>query len=217
MSDIRNEWTGKRLELIETAGPLFANSGIDGVSIREIAEKSNVNIASINYYFGSKENLYIETLRYVAWQIRCPLAQKILQDKNINYSCSKECAKIIEKLVEEKVQNYLSDKYPMWYSRLLLRSLIEPPPKYENVIFQTFIPELDALVEVLSKCSPGNNLEECKLWAFSILGEVSFYVFAEPGIKIAMSIKEKYPQEFLLQLQKHITSLILKGLGIREE
>ncbi len=217
MSEIKTEWTGKRLELIETAGPLFANSGIDGVSIRKIAEETNVNIASINYYFGSKENLYIETLRYVAWQVRCPLAQKILQDKSIDFSSKKTCIEIIKKLIEERVQNYLSEKYPMWYSRLLLRSLIEPPAKFENVIFQTFIPELNALVEVIKKCSPQNTLEKCKFWAFSILGEISFYVFAEPGIKLALNIKEKYPPDFLSQLQQHITSLILKGLGIKKD
>lgn len=216
MTELRAEWTGKRLELIETAGPLFANSGIDGVSIREIAEKSNVNIASINYYFGSKENLYIEALRYVAWQVRCPLAQKILQDKDIDYSSKKHCISIIKKLIEERVQNYLSDKYPMWYSRLLLRSLIEPPAKFENVLFHTFIPEFNALVEILMKCNPRNTIEKCKFWAFSILGEISFYVFAEPGIKLAINITEKYTQEFLSQLQKHITSLILKGLDLRE-
>ncbi len=217
MFESKIEWSGKRLELIETAGPLFANSGIDGVSIRDIAEKSNVNIASINYYFGSKENLYIETLRYVAWQVRCPLAQKILEEGNINFSSKGQCIEIIKKLIEERVQNYLSDKYPMWYSRLLLRSLIEPPSKFENVLFHTFIPELDALVEVLLKCSPKNTIEKCKFWAFSILGEISFYVFAEPGIKLALDIKEKYAQEFLLQLQQHVTGLILKGLGLSED
>jgi len=216
MLEVNQEWTGKRLELIETAGELFANSGIDGVSIREIAEKSNVNIASINYYFGSKENLYVETLRYVAWQVRCPLAQKILHDETIDYSSKEKCVEIISKLIEERVQNYLSDKYPAWYSRFLLRSLIEPPPKYDKVIFHTFIPELNALVEVLMKCNPANTLAKCRLWAFSIIGEISFYVFAEPGIKLALNIAEKYSTKFLTQLQEHITSLILKGLDLKE-
>lgn len=217
MLEINPDWTGKRLELIETAGQLFANSGIDGVSIREIAEKSNVNIASINYYFGSKENLYTESLRYVAWQVRCPLAQKILHDESIDYSSKEQCIEIIRKLIGERIQNYLSDKYPAWYSRLLLRSLIEPPPKCEDIIFQTFIPEFNALVEVLMRCNPANTLAKCRFWAFSILGEISFYVFAEPGIKLALNIAEKYTQKFLSQLQEHITSLILKGLDLKEE
>ncbi|MFU0799296.1 MAG: hypothetical protein ACFWUE_01310 [Xylanivirga thermophila] len=35
------------------------NANID-VTVREIARQANVNIASINYYFGSKEQLFIE-------------------------------------------------------------------------------------------------------------------------------------------------------------
>jgi hypothetical protein len=53
--------------------------------------------------------------------------------------------------------------------------------------------------------------------SFSILGEISFYVFAEPGIKIVLNLTEKYPPAFLQQLQCHIISLILKGLDLKEE
>ncbi|HOK08211.1 MAG TPA: CerR family C-terminal domain-containing protein [Candidatus Hydrogenedens sp.] len=205
----------KKLELIETAGPLFAELGLKGTSIRSIADKCKVNIASINYYFGSKENFYTETLRYVAWQVQCPLAQKILKDPKIDFSSKKTKCQIIQNLIKERVQNYLSDKYPMWYAKLLLRSLIEPPTMFETVISNTFIPELNALVEVIAKCVPEIDKEKCKFWAFSILGEISFYVFAEPGIKMSLGLTEKkYNSKILEQLQNHITGLILKGLGL---
>lgn len=37
---------------------LFAEKGYEGTSIRDIAEKANVNVAMVNYYFGSKEKLF---------------------------------------------------------------------------------------------------------------------------------------------------------------
>ncbi len=43
--------------ILETAEKLFSQHGIDNVSVRVIASKANVNIALINYYFRSKENL----------------------------------------------------------------------------------------------------------------------------------------------------------------
>jgi len=217
IEETKQEWSGKRLELIETAGQLFADFGVNGVSIRDIAEKCGVNVAAVNYYFGSKENLCMETLRYVAWQVRCQFTKKILEDPTIDYSSMKVCREIIKSLVEERVQNYLSDKYPMWYSKLFLRSLVEPPLRFENVVFQNFIPELNALVEVLSRCAPQKSREKCMFLSFSILGEISFYVFAEPGIKIVLNLTEKYPPAFLQQLQCHIISLILKGLDLKEE
>lgn len=47
-----------RIILLKAAESLFAHCGYDGTSIRAIAEKSGINSAMINYYFGSKESLY---------------------------------------------------------------------------------------------------------------------------------------------------------------
>lgn len=49
--------------ILETAHKLFAIKGLTGVSVREIAKETGVNIAAINYHFKNKENLYNETIR----------------------------------------------------------------------------------------------------------------------------------------------------------
>lgn len=51
-----------RTKLISAAIPLFAEKGLAGVSIRELAEAANVNSALISYYFGSKDGLYMGVL-----------------------------------------------------------------------------------------------------------------------------------------------------------
>jgi AcrR family transcriptional regulator len=45
-------------KILEQARLLFSQHGFKGTSIRLIAERSDVNIAAVNYHFGSKENLY---------------------------------------------------------------------------------------------------------------------------------------------------------------
>lgn len=54
----------KRLHIINTAIELFAEFGFDNTSIREISTKAGVNIAMINYYFGSKEKLFAAIIDY---------------------------------------------------------------------------------------------------------------------------------------------------------
>lgn len=44
------------------AGVVFAKAGFAAGSVREISTRARVNVASINYYFGSKEGLYREVL-----------------------------------------------------------------------------------------------------------------------------------------------------------
>lgn len=50
--------TDKRDNIIDNAMELFAQKGFEGTSIRDIADKASVNIAMVNYYFGSKEKLF---------------------------------------------------------------------------------------------------------------------------------------------------------------
>ena len=46
------------------AEKLFAASGYNGTSVRDIAAKAKVNVSMISYYFGSKENLMEEGLNF---------------------------------------------------------------------------------------------------------------------------------------------------------
>lgn len=43
---------------------LFAKHGYEAVPVRMITEKAGVNIAAINYYFGSKDQLFVAVVRH---------------------------------------------------------------------------------------------------------------------------------------------------------
>ena len=49
-------------KIITHAHKLFAEKGYNGVSVREISQAAQVNVAAINYHFKNKENLYKQTL-----------------------------------------------------------------------------------------------------------------------------------------------------------
>lgn len=53
-----------RTKLIETATPLFADKGLAGVSVRELAHAAGANVAAVSYHFGGKEELYHAVLEY---------------------------------------------------------------------------------------------------------------------------------------------------------
>lgn len=67
-------------KIINAARVLFADRGYEGASVREIAKAADVNVASLNYYFSSKENLFQEILR--AGYIECSAEMKTLLEKN---------------------------------------------------------------------------------------------------------------------------------------
>ncbi len=48
----------KKTHIINHAIDLFAEKGFEGTSIRDLAARADVNVAMVNYYFGSKEKLF---------------------------------------------------------------------------------------------------------------------------------------------------------------
>ena len=49
--------------ILGAAEELFAQHGFGGTSLRQVSSRADVNIAAVNYHFGSKENLVTEVFR----------------------------------------------------------------------------------------------------------------------------------------------------------
>lgn len=60
---VRVKSLGTRERLLEAAEVMFAQHGFQGSTLREITELAGVNLAGVNYHFGSKEELFREMLR----------------------------------------------------------------------------------------------------------------------------------------------------------
>ena len=52
----------KRARILEAATILFAELGYEAASTRQIAKEAGANMAMINYYFGSKEGVFMEIM-----------------------------------------------------------------------------------------------------------------------------------------------------------
>jgi len=89
-------------KIIQAADKLFTQKGYAATRTRNIAEKAGTNLALLNYYFGSKENLY---KKVVQEKLRVLLGAMgpILSDENIS--------------LEEKIQTIIEN-----YTNLLLEN-----------------------------------------------------------------------------------------------
>lgn len=61
---------------------LIDKKPLNKLSIREIAKKAGMNSAAISYYFGSKEILFNETMKYY-WGNLCCIYERILAEKQL--------------------------------------------------------------------------------------------------------------------------------------
>jgi AcrR family transcriptional regulator len=73
----------KKTQIIEAAVDLFAEKGFEGTSIRDLATKADVNVAMINYYFGSKEKLFECMVKEKAAYTK-DILEEIVNDKGLS-------------------------------------------------------------------------------------------------------------------------------------
>lgn len=61
----REDGEATRERIVETAGRIFAEKGYAATTSKDICEEAGTNIAAVNYYFGSREGLYMEVINRV--------------------------------------------------------------------------------------------------------------------------------------------------------
>lgn len=88
-SNLRMEKIDKKANILEAAERLFTELGYEGTSTRQIAKESGANMSMINYYFGSKEGVFMEIM-----------SQRIIDFNNQLTSISQDKLSGMEKLLK---------------------------------------------------------------------------------------------------------------------
>jgi len=66
--------TEKRVELVRLAYRLMAEKGLHGMTLQDVADAGRMSKANVVYYFGTKEDLVLTTMRWVLGRV----AQRIV-------------------------------------------------------------------------------------------------------------------------------------------
>ncbi len=102
-----------KLRLLKTSARIFAKRGYNGTSVRDIAQAAHINVSAIAYYFGGKQELFFETVRFLVGQHRkriwgkgdsIPTVQQIA-----NYSYQ-QALDLLHQMFDKLLDNNLSRK-----------------------------------------------------------------------------------------------------------
>jgi len=92
----------KKDHILDVAEKVFADLGYDGASTRTISGEAGVNMAMLNYYFGSKEGLFLAVFERKINSFRT-LLQNISNDGSMN--AWDKLDKCIDNYVERIIAN----------------------------------------------------------------------------------------------------------------
>ena len=200
----QDESTKNRLLL--AAGEVFALHGFHRATIQTICEKAGANIAAVNYYFSSKENLYLETLKFGRRLSR----HLMLED--VDHLSAGDPLTALRSFVRTALDSLLDESRPEWYFRMLSLEQFEPSPALERYIHDVIEPwrnRLIAVVELLGdrKLSPS----ELNLVVSSIAGQCQYYLRCR-AVVLKMRGTGCYCASDIDEIADHITAFSLGGI-----
>lgn len=127
-------------KIIETATELFSRNGFENTSVRDIAGGAGVNVAMINYYFGSKEKLLKTILEKRFAYLRDLFTELV---SNSQMSPMQKIERITDLLVERKFSNRL-------FHRMLHRELsVTDRPKLKNAVSDLLLKNIHPVKQIL--------------------------------------------------------------------
>ena len=196
--------------LLLAAGELFAQNGFEGTSTRSIAIKAKANIAAINYHFGGKENLYAEVIHHAVITSRGTSFDDFLPETDLE-----EDRELVEetvyKIVEALFKVRFSRNRPTWFDKLIMRSLIERPPNFEEVVRKSLKPDHDALKRLALRTKPLLTDRQAHHWVLSVFGQVMIYTFAKDTILTILETRD-YAPEYINDAISTVTRVSVAGL-----
>jgi len=197
-----------REKLLDAAEVLFTEKVYEEVSIREITHAAGVNLASINYHFKGKKNLYREFLRRKFSNV----ARRKIAALNtvISEQEPPDLRKIIEVYVSEFLGNVLTYRDAECFLQLISREMSHNAIAKDILIKELIAPVHKVLTEAIRRAQPQIPDEKVTLCISSINGQVIHFCRARDSIEKIGG--RKYDKEFLEYIVEHITDFSLKGI-----
>lgn len=168
---------GKTMEkILDSAEMLFLEQGFNGASLRTITQDANVNLASVNYHFGSKEALLKAVLlrRLVPYLELTTVSLQTLMDKSPDYQLSDVVLGLLLPLQNAEKTIQLEN---MYFIRLISRMLIDQPEMVYQIVQGDGQGLIDMFLKLVSTKIPEVSESEL-LWRAHFTVKLLFHAYS---------------------------------------
>ncbi len=169
-----------RERILDAAEELFARRGYHGVSIRDITRDAGVDVALVNYHFGTKEALLDSVLTRRSEVLnaeRMALLQACLEKSR---SGAPALADVIDAFTHPLL-NRSGRGGPGWKAYFALIAQVNNSPEFGGVVMtKYFDPVVRVFVDALRKALPDCDPRDV-YWSYHFLSGALTLTFAETG------------------------------------
>lgn len=195
-----------RQRILLVAGKAFAESGLNGTTVREICRRADVNTAAVNYHFRDKENLYRESIMYAH-------SEKVTQFPMPDLAESPSAEERLFAFVLTMARRLLGTAEMSWQTSLLFREMFQPTGVCRELVEDFIRPHFEMLKSVIVEIAP-RELKPIELHqaVFSVIGQVHFYKMNRPVTEMLVSeemLERLFQPE---EIARHVTHFTVAAL-----
>ena len=213
MAEIRTADTRERI--LDAGERLFMAHGYEGTSMRLITSEASVNLAAVNYHFGSKESLIQEVFRRrLDW----------LNDERLRVLIEMEEAAAGKPLKPSQIVDGFfgtllrmaddNERGGMTFLRLLGRTLTEPSEFIRTFLAHEYATVMERYKEAFFKALPDVPKAEI-VWRFHfMLGATSYAIAGTDALRLVTDwqVEEADAVDRVDRLVPRLMSFLMGGL-----
>jgi len=199
--------TDTKSKILNAAILEFAEHGFGGATIRDICKRANVNVASVNYHFDSKEALYLNVFNVLFERKK---GNNALRLGSVSDPAEWEDAfrKWVRKSIELFIDPAEMDEYMF---KIMFREMSNQSSMFENIFKEYLKPRFEGLEKFLrQRLPPDTTSDELYIFIFSIISQFLFY------FQNRCLVRNAFPEyERLKNKIDDITDFIIEGVMLR--
>jgi AcrR family transcriptional regulator len=195
----------KRTAILEIAAKLFAERGYEGTSVRDIASAAGINLAMVNYYFGSKEKLLEKIVEHKTEYLR-NIFTDLINNKELP-SIEK-----IDTVVATMVNRRLD--HPSFHHLLYRELTLNDRTELQQRILDILLQNANIIKEIIRQGIRKGEFEpvDVELTVFTVLGSISQLIASPDMCRKMLNKPETFDpytdKAFRKRVIKHITGLM---------
>jgi AcrR family transcriptional regulator len=209
MANVKNNFASKATQrrLLDAAGEVFALRGFHSATMKEITDRAQASLASINYHFSDKAELYAAVFRELESQVQSELSS-LITPANSGANPRQRLTFFISTFMDR----LLGSQHPSWQRMLIGREFLQPSGMFDSFINTVIRPVSDNLEGIVSELT-GLKQSDTKvgLVAASILAQCLYYQHQGAYLEKVHTQFTHTPD--VAQIAKHITDFSLAALG----
>ncbi len=164
--------------ILGAAEELFAQHGFAGTSLRLVTSHADVNIAAVNYHFGSKENLVNEVFRRRMDEMT---ATRLNQLEQARLERPGDLAAVLAAFVEPALAMAQDRQSGGAFVRVIARAYAEKNDNLRKFLSDHYGHVLREFGKAIAACVPGLSKEEL-YWRLDFLAGALTYAMADFGL-----------------------------------